>query len=152
MEKGHEQVSRVRKGNRMQDELLDKDNLSVRRAKSIFEGAFYECEIDEDGDLRITDDVVVLMISSGESILKFLTLFRFKEDADEYRALELEHRINDAMMCVKAVASLSHRCLSISWFVNVEGGITPRNLVLTFRKFQKYVRQVELCDDDDLLE
>lgn len=136
----------------MQEDLLDKDNLSIRHAKSIFEAAYYECEIDEDGDLRIADDVVVLLMIRGESILKFLTLFRFKEEADEYRALELEHRINHAMICVKAVASLTHRCLSISWFVNVEGGITPRNLVLTFRKFQKFVRQVELHDDDDLLE
>ena len=142
----------IARENGMQDELLDKDNLSVRRAKTIFEGAFYECEIDEDGDLRITDDIVVLTMIRDEPILKFLTLFRFKEEADEYRAMELEHRINDAVICIKAIAALSHRCLSISWFVNVEGGITPRNLVLTFRKFQKFVRQVELYDDDDLLE
>jgi hypothetical protein len=136
----------------MNRKLLDSDYRSIDRLKSIFEAADFECEVDEDGDLRIIDDVVVLLLSRGNHLLKFVSMFQLTDEADEYRGRELESRVNESVPCIKALLSIEFRILSISWFVNSEGGITTENLVSTFRKFQKFVRMVELFDDDDLLE
>lgn len=136
----------------MKSRILEIDFRSVEPLKAIFESAGFDCDFDNDGDLRIIDDVVVILHIRGDRSLQYIAMYRLTNQADEYRARELESRINEYVECVKARISFEYRILTLSWFVNAEGGITKENLLSTCRKFQGFVRSVAQFDDDDLLE
>ncbi len=133
------------------DELTPAD-LSVARLKAIFDAAFMATEVDSDGDLRVEEVLgcYVMPTKSGERI-SLNTRFRARDGSTRQERLEFVNRFNDEIAVVRACVNQSGN-FTFDYYVPVDGGISPRTLVLATKFFLRALASgIRSCDTDNVV-
>ncbi len=120
----------------MTDELITPENLSKELLSSVLNAAFMDLSYDDEGDIRVQEDISCWVLPGVESKdrIKFLALFRFEPDASEVARLECINKINQEYFLVKAVVGDNDN-LSFEYDMFVAGGITKKAFVLALKRF-----------------
>ena len=120
----------------MTDELITQDNLSKELLKSVLDAAFMETSFDDDGDLKVKDEVSCFVFPNLErkDKVQLLAIFGFKSEASELQRLQAVNRINEKYIIVKAVAGNNDQ-LRFSWDIPIAGGITKKAFVIALKRF-----------------
>lgn len=124
------------KGEPMSDNMITAENLSVEMLKEIFEAAFMDATIDEDGDLLVKEACKVFVRPDLErkNSIRFFTLFGFNDSASKMDRFECANKINNEYLMVTACAT--DNCgLIFRYDLAIEGGIPKKGLVLAFKRF-----------------
>ena len=118
------------------DGLVTTDNLTQDLLRSLYDGAFLETSLDDDGDLRVKDRISCwVMPSERKDRIKLLANFGFEKKATEIQRLTLVNAINAEYVVVRAVVAPLNDVLRIDYDILVEGGVTARAIVMGTKRF-----------------
>ncbi|MEO3742187.1 YbjN domain-containing protein [Plantactinospora sp. B5E13] len=135
----------------MADEILTPENVSTERLRQIFDQAYLETSIDEDGDLEVTDGISCWVRASSDGRrIQLMTLIRVDQASSMESRLQLANRINDEMAVLRAAAT-GHDGFCFDHYLGVVGGLPVRNLVMSTRDFLQAVRAAFQFDEAGIL-
>ena len=136
----------------MATDLLTSENVTVEALKQLYDDAYMETKIDEDGDLTVREGFLCLItITEAKEQVRLSTYFAFKEDADHIAKVEMCNRINDGIVTVRAAVT-ERGSLVMDQYVPINGGITRRCLVLATKYFLNVARAaLQQCDTEDIV-
>lgn len=119
------------------------NQLSDDVLKSIFDAAFIDTEVDEDGDLIVKDDMSVWVQGMPEKDCFSFTAF-FKADAGHGREKLLEacNAFNEGFLGLKASVMDDHESLCFNYALLMKGGgvIEGKEIVRLFKYFQDVIQ------------
>ena len=119
----------------MSEELIPPENLSKELLKDVFDAAFMDASFDEDGDLKVKDQVTWYVCPSEKrDRIRLLAQFAFEPSTSELERLECANHINDEYTIVRASVGKNDRLRS-SYDIPTAGGVTKKALVLTLKRF-----------------
>jgi hypothetical protein len=118
------------------EELITPENLSKELLKTVFDAAFMDTSFDEDGDLRVKEDVSCWVFPSGKGRdrIKLLTNYGFKPETNTFQRLTFVNEINREYVVVRACMN-ERGSLSFSYDILVSGGLTKQALILAVKRF-----------------
>ncbi len=118
----------------MSDVLSPKD-INPPTLKKLFDEAYLETTLDNDGDLRVEEDGLgcyVLPINNGDR-LKLLTVWQARNGCSAAKRLEFANRVNDGIITVRV--SVNDELVFFDYYVPVEGGINKKAVILATKHF-----------------
>ena len=119
----------------MPNDLITPENLSKELLESIYDTAYMETSWDDDGDLRVKDQIhCFVMPSEKKDRIQLLSIFKFNPDVSESQRLKCVNNINREYIIVVAYAG-ANDTLQFKHDIYVDGGITKKNLVLATKRF-----------------
>lgn len=110
--------------------------------KSIFDAAFVDTEVDEDGDLFVKDDLNVWVHGLPEQdAFSFTAFFRIEEEHPREKLLEACNQFNQLYLGLKATLSEDGKVIGFNYAVLMKGGgtIEAKEIVRLFKYFQDVV-------------
>lgn len=121
-------------GTDMAQDLITPDNCSKELLKSIFDDALMETSFDNDGDLRVQDDIRCFVLPNNDRI-RLLALFGFKPQVSQQKRLEFVNQVNSEYVIIRATVGAKNDTLLFDYDISVKGGITKKALVLATKRF-----------------
>jgi hypothetical protein len=116
--------------------------LSDEVLKSIFDAAFIDAEIDEDGNLFVTDDMRVSVEGlPDQDCFQFTAAFQIDKKPTREKLLEACNSFNEAYLGLKAFVIESNELIVFNYAVLMKGGgvIEAKEIVRLFKYFQDVV-------------
>lgn len=116
-------------------ELLGENELSLSRIARILEDAYMEVDKSDEGRLWVDagDCRVIVFFEEEKKLVTFASIWGLKPTT-ELRRFELVNKLNDEMILVRFSAKRE----TVLWCdqqFSVKGGITPKWLILTLKRF-----------------
>lgn len=126
---------------------------TIENIKKAIDEAHFESEIDNDGDIYITEGLEFpCWVSVGEEneVLKVMTYAKLRENADELKSLRLANRINTSFF--PNVVSVNNGKLESYYYALLDDSMSEKNLVKIIRRCtSSFVNAVREEDSDDLI-
>lgn len=117
------------------DDLITPDNVSNELLLSLFDAAFMETRVDDDGDIQVLDQCGCWVVPSKEKKrIRLFTFFRFSPSATELQQLTCANEINKSYVIVKTAVGKGGR-LTFEHDLSLEGGVTRKAVVLLVKRF-----------------
>ena len=136
---------------RMPNDLITPENVSNELLRDLFESAYADFTVDEDGDIYLHEQVdVYLSISNNKYYIQAWSSYLFKEDAAESDKLAAVNNINANYAIVKSWVSNNVRIVFVHDFF-IAGGITKKSLVLGIKRFASIPRDAVRDYAEDLV-
>jgi len=137
-------------GNRSSGEVLESQEVTAMALAKVFKDAFMDVTVESDGDLKIKD-VYNAFVSTDEKsrFIRFRVLIRCSETADDGARLKYTNSVNTEFIVVRATDRKS--AIVYDYYLIIEGGVTKKNIVLTFRKFMPCVGSAVAADSTGVL-
>jgi hypothetical protein len=115
--------------------LLPEEEVTISRLSAILEAAFMDFEIDESGDIFVTDGLEYPLWLTIDAAGKFLHLFTYREIEEEPEAdwLSRINRMNETLIVTRF-----YRMDDAIWgdySMSFEGGLNVRQFVKMLRRF-----------------
>jgi hypothetical protein len=124
----------------MTQDLITPDNLSKELLKSIFDDALMETSFDNEGDLRVREDLSCFVLPNKDRI-RLLSFFGFEPHVSQQKRLEFVNRVNSEYVIVRAAVGSKNDTLFFDYDISVRGGITKKALVFATKRFLSIPRQ-----------
>ncbi|RYX84859.1 hypothetical protein EON83_07915 [bacterium] len=121
--------------------LIAEKDISLARLQSVFESAFVENDVDEDGDLYIrTENGTKIFVSLDErnKLVRFTALYGLKEDASESDRIALANTLNDNIVFVRFSAT-TRNSLVCDYYLPYNGAASPLHVVTVTRLFNRII-------------
>ncbi|BCM89862.1 hypothetical protein IAD21_01710 [Abditibacteriota bacterium] len=121
--------------------LIAEKDISLARLQAIFEAAFVENDVDEDGDLYIrTENGTKIFVSLDErnKLVRFTALYGLKEDAVEADRTALANTLNDNIVFVRFSAT-TRNSLVCDYYLPYNGAVSPLHVVTVTRLFNRII-------------
>ncbi len=121
--------------------LIAEKDISLARLQAIFEAAFVENDVDEDGDLYIrTENGTKIFVSLDErnKLVRFTALYGLKEDALELDRVALANTLNDNIVFVRFSAT-TRNSLVCDYYLPYNGAVSPLHVVTVTRLFNRII-------------
>jgi hypothetical protein len=117
------------------NDLITPENLSKELLYGIFDSALMDVSYDTDGDVLVKEGVKCCVLVNKERI-KLLAIFGTKQ-ASRNELLRCVNSINEKYIVVKAYipSDPDRNVLYFEFDILVKGGITPKNLVFSVKRF-----------------
>jgi len=116
--------------------------LSDEVLKSIFDAAFIDTELDEDGDLFVTDEMRVLVEGlPDQDCFQFTAYFRIDKEHAREKLLEVCNNFNESYLGLKASLTEGNEVITFNYAVLMKGGgkIEAKEIIRLFKYFQVVV-------------
>jgi hypothetical protein len=120
--------------------------------KSIFDAAFIDTEVDEDGDLIVADDMQVLVEGlPDQDCFQYTAFYRIDESQSRQKLLETCNEFNATYLGLKANVPEGNKVIAFNYAVLMKGGgkIEGKEIVRLFKYFQDVVAAA--LEDEALL-
>ena len=101
-----EQRRRGEAGGEMEEraQWVGESEVSIERLYELFDGAYMECDLDEDGDLRIVTDSgprIFLSLHEPNRLIRYMAFYKFREETIEYDKLVFVNALNDDIVFIR---------------------------------------------------
>lgn len=120
----------------MADDIILPENLSKEMLLSLFQAAYMDVSLDEDGDLVVKDTYrqFVFLDNDEKRYVQLVSMFRSNPDATLEAKLAYANRVNDEIVFVRAsVTDKGGFCFD--YYIPIQGGITKSAIVFALRRF-----------------
>jgi hypothetical protein len=135
-------------------DLVTPDNVSLELIRDIYEAAFMDVSLEDEGrGIRIKEEVLArAFLTESKERLQLGALYGVQEDAQRIDRLELANRINDKFAVVRATID-DDGDLVFDFAIILKGGVTKKAIVQATRVFLMLVpRAVNECDEDGIVD
>ena len=134
------------------DVLSPREVEDTNTLKSLFDDAYMDTSLDNDGDLHVDEDGLgcyVLPINEGSRI-KLLAVWQARSGSTRSKRLEFANRVNEGIITVRV--SISDDVIFFDHYIPVEGGITKKAIVLATKHFLNVQKSaIVQCGGQDVL-
>ena len=136
----------------MQDDLITSENLTPELLKAMFDAAFMEAKLDDDGEVIVHDEVRVRVKVNMDrkDRIRFLTAFGFKSGSQPLARLQCVNQINAEYIMV--CASAEEDLLFFRYDLMVAGGVTKKAVVMAVKRFASIPREAVLHHGKEIVE
>ena len=118
----------------MSDDLITEENITKEMLCSIFDAAFLEFRVDDDGDIVIRERCNIFVFPDRDrKRIRLMTQFGFTPVATMSEKLEAANKINLEYLFVRA--SVLRDSLRFDYDIALDNGITKKALVLVIKRF-----------------
>ncbi len=121
--------------------LIPEKDVSLAQLQTVFEAAFVENDVDDDGDLYIrTENNTKIFISLDErnKVIRFTALYGLRDDALEADKIALANALNDHIVFVRFSAT-SRSSLVCDYYLPFNGAVSPLHIVTVTRLFNRII-------------
>lgn len=121
--------------------LIAEKDVSLVALQSVFESAFVENDVDEDGDLYIrTENSTKIYVSLDErnKLVRFTALYGLREEATEAERIALANTLNDNIVFVRFSAT-TRNSLVCDYYLPYNGAVSPLHVVTVTRLFNRII-------------
>ena len=123
-------------------ETIPEDEVTVAILQSLFERAYFNTEIDEDGDLvvRSGDSPVYLEVLRDANLIGYSVYFNLRGDTSPAEKWELTNEMNDSLVMARfSIRDNDTDILIADYHLSFEGGVLALQIVSTLRVFLRIV-------------
>lgn len=118
----------------MTNDVITKENLTKDLLFQLFDAAFMTPTIDHDGDLSVEDvNRCWVMVDEEHGRIQLYSQWRFKPETKSNDRLACVNKINADFVLPRAYVRNDALCLD--YVMPVDGGLTPRHVVLATKAF-----------------
>lgn len=121
--------------------LIAEKDVSLAQLQAVFESAFVENDVDDDGDLYIrTENGTKIFVSLDERnrLVRFTALYGLREEAGEEDKTTLANTLNDNIVFVRFSAT-SRSALVCDYYLPYNGAVSPLHIVTVTRLFNRII-------------
>lgn len=121
--------------------LIPEKDMSLVQLQEVFESAFVENDVDEDGDLVIrTENNTKIFVSLDErnKLVRFTAFYGLRPEALEEEKIALANALNDNIVFVRFSAG-SNSALICDYYLPFNGAVAPLHIVTVTRLFNRIV-------------
>ncbi|HEU6440236.1 MAG TPA: YbjN domain-containing protein [Terriglobales bacterium] len=119
----------------MPDEFIYPEAITADALKLLFEEAYMEVAVDNDGDLIVKDNYRCYLRPDADGrLISIYAIFGASDGAVEADKLAYINRVNDQVKLIRASVS-SNGKFFFDYYLTVEGGISKRTIVMSVRRF-----------------
>ena len=121
--------------------LIAEKDVTLAGLQAVFEAAFVENDVDEDGDLYIrTENNTKIFVSLDErnKVVRFTALYGLREDALDGDKAALANALNDNIVFVRFSAT-SRSSLVCDYYLPYNGAVSPLHVVTVTRLFNRII-------------
>lgn len=130
----------------MSEELITNQNVSIEKLKEMFDSAFLETAIDKEGDLVLQGNYKCFVeVPESKRFVRFASYIIASENASDEAKAAYANRINKELIVVRAYAI--EKLFVFDQHIWLEGGVTPKNIVLGYKFFDKVVPEALRMDE-----
>ena len=121
----------------MSSQMIAPTDVSIQKIKQVFDGAFMDTQITDDGKLAVTKDGIKLFVSvdSNKQLITYLLLFGSKPGASMADKLELVNEINTSLVFLRAYAF--DVGIAIDYALPYDGGLPPQQVYSAYNWLMK---------------
>lgn len=138
----------------MNDTILRVEDVTTEFMKELFEDAYFEVEVDSDGDLKVKEPgrgwCYVIRSNQGPDRIKWLSIWRVSENATIDAKYRYVNKVNAELIGPKAFAT-EQGSVAFEHYVFLEGGVTRRAIVLMTKRFLAMDAAAVNLDENDVL-
>lgn len=118
-------------------EMIPPEQVTNSRIKSIFDGAFLDTAITDDGDVRVTEGGIKILVSvdTGKQLVRYLMLFGYRKGAREKDQLELVNELNKNIVFMRAWTFGDG--IAFDYMLPYDGGLPPKQVISAYRWLRK---------------
>jgi len=117
------------------DEFIYPEAITADALKLLFEEAYMEVAVDNDGDLIVKDNYRCYLRPDADGrLISIYAIFGASDGAVEADKLAYINRVNDQVKLIRASVS-SNGKFFFDYYLTVEGGISKRTIVMSVRRF-----------------
>ena len=128
--------------------------ISLDRILSVFQNAYIDAEIDEDGDLCVRTEngiKVLISVNDANALLHFVAIYGLREDASEAQKLGFVNRLNDEIILVRFSVA-NENTLVADYYLPYGQGVSPFHIVSVVRLVNRIIPPTfSKYDEDDVL-
>ena len=120
---------------------LEEDEVSIERLQELFDAAYMDCGLDDDGDLRIATDAgprVFVSLHEGAKMVRMMALYRLRDDVLEDEKFRLVNRMNDDMILVRFSVS-DGEMLVADYYLPYTRGVSAFQIINTVKLMGRIV-------------
>ena len=114
-------------------QLIDETS-SVEDLLEILERGFFEARVDEDGDIRVRDNINLYIHPANQGVI-LTAIFDFREGVDDEARIAVARAANEGDWMVRFRVTGDAEYLRAEHYIVLKGGITARNFAFTLRRF-----------------
>lgn len=137
----------------MTEELVTPENVSSASLRGLLDSALFDVKPSDDGELCITAGYKLwISLAQSKRTVRFYAVFRFREQSELLARLQMVNKINDELVMLRAAVSGENRDrLWFDQYIWLEGGITKKNFLLSFKQFERLIDGALKYDTSNLL-
>lgn len=130
--------------------LFTPENISIESLKNVFDSAFINWSVDEDGDLIVKYTYrCIIRLSENKNRLTLKNFFNSNSAMSDSEKLGLINEVNKGFYYLKAVLN-SNGVITIEYDISLVGGITAHSIVQNIRNFDVGISGIISADDKNL--
>ncbi len=129
------------------------DSVTIERLQSVFQAAFVDASIDEDGDLMLREQAGLtfwIQIDSRRHLLNFFTVGPFRADASNDRKLAFVNDLNRNIIGATFYLATDDLMIADS-YLSFDAGVSDDRIMTSYRWFRDAVIAAIRRDEDGLL-
>lgn len=124
----------------MAEEFITHETASREALKAVFDAAYCDTRYDDDGDLRVQESLSCVVVPNADTkVIELSCSFTFTPDSSHLQRLEAVNAMNTRWLIIRACL-VGTDTLRFSYDIPLDGGITPKALVLTVKRFSSIPR------------
>ncbi len=140
----------------MNPEFIPETDVNADTLAAVYKRAFFKCDEDSDGDLRVHTDgpKVLVTLNENNKLIKFMAIYRLKENEPDDKKLRFLNRMNNTIIFARfSMPEKRHDVLMADYYLPYEEGLPAFQVVQAMRAFSKIVvGAIDACDEDDLVQ
>lgn len=132
--------------------MLSDREVDLEHIEELFKAAFLRAERDKDGDLVVRDDGVntFVKVDAEKKMITFFSMWGLRKRFSETDKLRFANKLNDELILVRFVVPRPN-VLWCDYQFLFEGGITPFQLVNSYKRFVSVCRGAAQRDTADMI-
>jgi hypothetical protein len=125
------------------EEIIDKESLNVEKVHQLFKDAFYEVTLDPKGFLVLKDIFKIYVdLDPKNRYISFSVYFPIREDASMAERYKLLNVLNKEIILIRSFIQDSNNVITIQYYLYLENGTTPKNVIVAEKMFVNALRLV----------
>jgi Putative bacterial sensory transduction regulator len=135
-------------------EIISKDEFTTAKLLEIYNQAYMDADIDEDGEIKLELDGFRLFaaVDSNRGEMRLFSIFALTPESSPQPCLELCNRINGDLVMIRATLLTGPPPrLFLDHYLLTQGGVTGRGIVDTTRRFRSLIDAIVPLDTENLL-
>ncbi len=121
----------------MAEQMILPEEVTNARIKTIFDEAFMESDFTENGEVRVTEGgiKVLLSVDADRKLLRYLMLFGYRGGASPADQLELVNELNKNIIFMRAWSFGNG--IAFDYALPYDGGLPPKQVISAYNWLRK---------------
>lgn len=151
------QAGQAAEGGEMEErsQWMGESEVSIERLYELFDGAYMECDLDEDGDLRIVTDSgprIFLSLHEPNRLIRYMAFYKFREESIEYDKLVFVNALNDDIVFIRFSLNGTDTLIA-DYYLPYSRGASPFHIINSAKLMGRVITSgIRQHDTNNLLE